>query len=595
MSLPTFQTLGAIPPPTTQAQSVAEDWLSAFSSAIDRNNVPAVLSLFIDDAWWRDLLSLTWDFRSFHGANEIGKFLEDRLSLSQLSSIKLSSPAPLLVTPDLDLGWVQALFTFETGVGFGTAVVRIVYLETGEWKAWALCTILEDLKCDRPEIDFNYPERVEYASMREREEQFLDADPTVIIVGAGQAGLGLAARLKAVGVSSLIVERNDRVGDQWRKDRYASLRLHAPVWRDHLPFFPFPEPPLWPVFTPGVKLGDFLEAYAKHLDLNVWTSTTIQDPQWEASSKTWTVTIPHEGKARIMKTRHIVWAIGLDGGVANMPKIDGMDTFQGNIVHSSQYSVPEPYKGKKVVVIGAGVSAHDICMDLARQGTDVTMIQRSSTYIMSVKNAIPAMNKQLYWKGSPPNEVSDVLSNSLPLKLVQQMSVRTTARIAEMDKHLLDGLHRVGFKTNMGLEDAGVFRLVLKRGGGWYTDVGASQLLISGRIKLHTSAISHLTPQGMVFADGTSLPADVIICATGYGRMSSTLAPVFGEEFARGLGEVWDWDAEGEINSVWRGSGREGFYTATNNLPGCRFWSKFLALQIKAMEAGLFGPRYSRS
>ncbi|KZT62289.1 FAD/NAD(P)-binding domain-containing protein [Calocera cornea HHB12733] len=597
MSLPTYTEIGCIPPPTTVPNDVVQHWIASFAGAIARVDVTSVVALFLNDGWWRDLLSMTWDFRTFHGCNNITQFLEDRLKISQLSAIKLASTvSPKLVTPYPDLGWIQAMFTFETAIGYANAVIRLVYLPSGEWKAFTLVTSLEMLKGAEPEIDFDYPTRQDYAAARQEEEQFLNEDPTVLIVGAGQSGLGVAARLKLLGVKSLIVERNERVGDQWRKIRYASLRIHDPVWRDQLPLMSMPEPPLWPVFTPGTKLGDWFESYVKLLDLNAWTSSMIRDPKYDPAAKEWTVTVVrNDGTSRTLKTKHIVWATGLNGGYPNMPDFVGVEDFKGPILHSSQFQQPASFAGKKVAVIGSGVSGHDICRDLALTGVDVTMIQRGSTYIMSVKNAIPLQYKELFWKGSPPTEVADLLYQSFPNPITALMSVRVTEKVAELDREMLDGLARVGFRTNMGIDGSGLFRLALKRGGGSYINVGASEMIIDGQIKLkNDSLVDSFTHDGIQFVDGSVLPADAVICATGYGNMHGVIEETFGGKVRSVLKpQFWDFDEEGEIHGIWRDSGHERFYIAYGNLPNARFYSKFLALQIKAMEMGVFGSRYS--
>ena len=114
------------------------------------------------------------------------------------------------------------------------------------------------------------------------------AVPSDKIIGAGQAGLTIAARLKMLDIKSLIVDREDRIGDNWRT-RYHQLVLHDPVWFDHLPYLPFPEN--WPVFTPKDKLGDWFESYVKLLELNAWTRTSITKAYWDESAGTWTIAL----------------------------------------------------------------------------------------------------------------------------------------------------------------------------------------------------------------------------------------------------------------------------------------------------------------
>jgi cation diffusion facilitator CzcD-associated flavoprotein CzcO len=102
-----------------------------------------------------------------------------------------------------------------------------------------------------------------------------------------------------LGIKTLIVDRENRVGDSWR-NRYHQLVLHDPVWFDHLPYIPFPES--WPVFTPKDKLGDWFESYVKLLELNVWTQTSIAQSSWDEAAGKWTISL-HRTKGEKIETR----------------------------------------------------------------------------------------------------------------------------------------------------------------------------------------------------------------------------------------------------------------------------------------------------
>src|SRR4029453_11105540 len=201
--------------------------------------------------------------------------------------------------------------------------------------------------------------------------------PYVVIIGGGQGGIVLGARLKRLGVPTIIVEQKARPGDSWRS-RYASLCLHDPVWYDHLPYIPFPDH--WPVFSPKDKIADWLEMYARVMELDYWGSTIARHAEYEERAGQWSVEVERDGAPVTLRPKHLVFATGVSG-LPELPSITGAETFQGDQFHSSQYTSGEPYRGKRAVVIGSNNSAHDICADLWEHGADVTMVQRSSTHV----------------------------------------------------------------------------------------------------------------------------------------------------------------------------------------------------------------------
>ena len=180
-------------------------------------------------------------------------------------------------------------------------------------------------------------------------------------------------------MSTLVVEKNNRVGDNWRS-RYRSLVLHDPVWYDHLPYMPFPAH--WPVFTPKDKLAGWLESYVDALELNVWTNTKVVGGDFDEGSGRWTVRIDRNGSERVLHPLHFVLATGMSG-VPSVPAIPGAETFAGRLCHSSAHSGGEGYAGKNAVVVGCCNSGHDIAQDFYEHGARVTIVQRSSTYVMS--------------------------------------------------------------------------------------------------------------------------------------------------------------------------------------------------------------------
>ncbi|OBZ79359.1 putative indole-3-pyruvate monooxygenase YUCCA8 [Grifola frondosa] len=591
-SLPTLDKLGVQSiPADLDVKKVASAWLQALSQHVSSNDIDGILDLFVDDPWWRDMLALTWEFRTFHGRAIVKKFLQDRLASSKFSSLKLVDA--LLETPYPDLAWIQGQFDFETDIGTGSGVFRLVPSSSGVWKGFTIYTNLESLKAFPesvgPRRNF-LPNHGKWKSGRDHEKEFVESDPQVLIIGGGQSGLDVAARLKNLNVPTLVVEKNARIGDQWRY-RYQALCLHDPVWYDHMPYLPFP--PTWPVYTPAQKLANWLEYYAEALELNVWTSSTVTHAE-QAADKKWIVTVQRgDGTERKFRVDHLIFAIGLGGGNPNIPNIPGQSEFQGQVLHSTEHKSARDHIGKKVVIIGASTSAHDIASDYVEHGVDVTMYQRDSVYVMSTKEGMPRMFGDIYWEDKYPVEVADRVNASIPIWIYKLLWQRITKDIAEADKATLDGLKKVGFKLNLGDDDAGFLTLAMRRGGGYYLDVGTSQLVIDGKIKLKSdSKLSRFTKTGLLFEDGSELPADVVLFATGFDSPALTIAKIVGEKVASQIKPLWGLNEEGELRTVWRDTGVPNLWFMMGNLSWCRFHSKHLALQIKAQQEGILGTRY---
>ncbi|KAL4064288.1 hypothetical protein V8B97DRAFT_1319745 [Scleroderma yunnanense] len=566
-------------------------------------DVTGILDLLIDDAFWRDMLALTWDFHTYEGRDNVKQFLTDQLLKFNLSAFKLCEDRVRLDRLYEDLVWIQGIFNFDTTVGHASGVFRLVPLADGSWKAHVVYTNLDDLKGFPEKIGplrNHEPNHGKWADMREREQEFLDKEPTVVIVGGGQSGLDVAARLKMLGINSLVVERNNRIGDNWR-NRYAALCLHDQVWYDHMPYLPFP--PSWPVYTPALKLADWFESYAQSLELNVWTSATVVSIEPGTKSKKWSVRVVRgNGRERIFEVNHVVFAMGFGNGQPRMPNIPGQDEFNGQVLHSSQHKLATDHLGKKVAVVGSCTSAHDLCSDYVDHGIDVMMVQRGPTYVMSAKVGVPTiLGGGLYKEDGPPIDLADRITASYPNHFARLLHQRATQDVAEADKDILDGLRKVGFKLTFGEDGSGLMPLIWNRLGGYYFDVGASQYIIDGKIKLKSDGpIAKFTRTGLFFEDGSTLDADVVLFATGYGDARENYLRLLPETLHDAVLPAWGLNEEGETYALWReigGRGPEGnklagLWSILGNLAMCRFHSKHMAMQIKAYEEGIFGERY---
>ncbi|KAF8653690.1 hypothetical protein AX16_003840 [Volvariella volvacea WC 439] len=594
--LPTLQKLGVTLPDDVNAVQVASKWLQDFSEVISTRRITTLSNLFLENALWRDLLALTWDFRCFDGLEKIRHFLTDRLEEADFKKLQLRNFVNFQ-KPFPDLAWIIGMFDFETRVGIGSGVFRLVPTLDGTWKAYTVFTNLEDLT--------GHPERIgsrrshsitpgyQWLENRRRETEFESSAPAVLIIGGGHCGLELAARLKALDVTSLVVESEARVGDKWRK-RYDALCLHWPVWYDHMPYIPFP--PSWPVYSPAPKIADWIESYAKTLELNVWTSSTVTQARQIEGGK-WSVNIRRGDSQRQLVVNHLVFATGLGDKHPRVPNIPEREEFEGETLHSSQYKRAQDYLGKKVVVIGAGNSGHDVAADLANHNVDVTMFQRSSTFVMNIDRHWKFLGGALYSEASPPTDIADRLFASMPHALqAGGMSQRATKAIEADYKDTLDGLRKAGFKLNSGINGTGILLLLKQKGGGHYFDIGASQLIIDGKIKIKSDAqISAFTKSGLAFDDVSTLDADVVIFATGLGDLKQPIKKICGDVVAEQTNPLWGINDEGEFNGWYRELGLPGLWFIAGPLQLARFHSKHVALQIKAKEENLFGTRYTLS
>jgi len=383
---------------TTESQAVLT-WIASFGAALDSNTNADYEALFESDAYWRNVLALGWSINTVSGASAIAKDLATNAAQSRLSEVRIdtdATPPRRVVRAGVDC--IEAFICFQTRTGTGKGVVRFKCDESGNAsspglsnKAWTLLTALQELKGFEESVGANRPtgqvhsrdfQGPNWLDRRQHTAAFSDREPAVLVVGAGQAGLSIAARLTQLGVDTLVIEKNERVGDNWR-NRYHALTLHNQVYANHLPYMPFP--PNWPVYIPKDKLANWLEAYAEAMELNVWTNTALLESHYDETEQCWNATIQSDSEqSRLLKPRHIVMATSVSG-LPNLPVIAGLDNYNGDVVHASAYRDGLDHKGKSALVIGMGTSGHDIAQDLASNGADVTMVQRGSTMIVNVE------------------------------------------------------------------------------------------------------------------------------------------------------------------------------------------------------------------
>ena len=581
-----------------------EALLQRFGAALERGDTAAAAECFEPAGYWRDLVSFTWNIATLEGASAILTMLNTQLDLVKPTGFVIAAGEMAEDAGDFQQAWI----TFETATGRGHGHIR-----TRNGKIWTLLTTLKELKGHEEHYGQTRPkgadhgaasDRKSWSEKREAEAADLGitTQPYVVIIGGGQGGIALAARLRQLDVPTIVIEKNARAGDSWR-NRYKSLCLHDPVWYDHLPYLPFP--PNWPVFTPKDKLGDWLEMYTRVMELNYWSGTTATRAAYDAATGEWTVHVTRDGKDMVLRPKHLVLATGMSAK-ANMPVFAGQDIFAGAQQHSSQHPGPDAYRGKKVVVIGSNNSSHDICAALWEGGADVTMVQRSTTHIVRsdplMKHGLGALYSEEALAAGMTTAKADLTFASIPYAVLPTFQKPIYDAIRTEDAAFYTGLSDAGFMLDFGDDDTGLFMKYLRRGSGYYIDVGASQLIIDGRITLKSgSDVSHLTATSVVLRDGTDLPADLVIYATGYGSMNGWAAELISQDVADTVGKCWGLGSgttkdpgpwEGELRNMWKPTQQDALWFHGGNLHQSRHYSQFLSLQLKARQAGIATPVY---
>ncbi|GAA2804993.1 NAD(P)/FAD-dependent oxidoreductase [Saccharopolyspora taberi] len=591
---------------TLSADERARAWFTSFEDALRARDVDRATAHFAATSFWRDLIAFSWNITTVENPDGVTDLLTATLDRTAPSGFELSEPAE-----EAD-AVLTAWFTFETGVGRGRGLVRLRD-EDGELRAWTLLTTLYELKGHEEPRHERRPMGAQHGVDKQRqtwlEQRRQEADslgtstqPHVLVIGGGQGGIALGARLRQLGVPSLVIDKHPRPGDQWR-NRYKSLCLHDPVWYDHLPYLKFPEN--WPVFAPKDKIADWLESYVKVMEVPYWSSTTAKAASYDADEGEWTVEVDRDGETITLRPRELVLATGMSGK-PNVPVLPGQDLFQGEQHHSSAHPGPDAYAGKRCVVIGSNNSAFDICGALYEHDADVTMVQRSSTHIVKSDTLMDIGLGDLYSEraiaAGVTTEKADLIFASLPYRIMHEFQIPLYEQMRERDAEFYDRLERAGFLHDWGDDGSGLFMKYLRRGSGYYIDVGAADLITDGRVKLARGQVDHLTEDAVVLADGTELPADLVVYATGYGSMNGWAAELISQEVADTVGKVWGLGSdttkdpgpwEGEQRNMWKPTQQEGLWFHGGNLHQSRHYSLYLALQLKARYERIPTPVYN--
>ncbi|MEL7471569.1 MAG: NAD(P)/FAD-dependent oxidoreductase [Pseudomonadota bacterium] len=564
----------------TDAHNLVQNWLDRFATARDTGDVR---QLFAEDCHWRDLVALTGEIGTISGP-EGPDHLAKCLTAANAARMTLH---PNMVAPQqasrAGVDVIEAAIAFDTDKASCTGILRL----HPDGRAWTLSTAIDALRVPERPPEPAYAKDVRapnWLDNRDAERAFADRDPAVLVVGGGHAGLTIAARMREHGIDTLVVDREKRIGDNWRL-RYHNLKLHNQIGVNHMPYLPFPK--TWPRYIPKDMIANWLEAYVEIMEINFWTETNFDGADWDEANQRWNARLTlADGSTREMHPHHIVMAASVSA-VKKLPDIPSLANFEGITVHSSEFEIGSEWTNKPVMVLGTGTSSHDISQHLHAHGAKVTMVQRSPTMVVNVEPSA-----QLYdglylgdWDTGPTLDERDLLNASFALDLIKRSHQILTDEVKQIDRETLEGLERAGFELDYGEDNTGWPMKYRTRGGGYYFNIGCSELIIDGEIDLiQHRDIDAYTPTGVRMKDGTERPAELVVMATGYEGQGALIRQWFGQEISDRAGQVWGFREDGEMANMWTRTGQPGLWFTAGAFSQCRIYSKYLGFQIALDE-----------
>ncbi|KAI0423091.1 hypothetical protein F5X98DRAFT_382412 [Xylaria grammica] len=598
--------------PAIQAKVVL-DALNAALASHDTKKLAGLL--FEEQAFWKDIAALTNHLRTFTTPGVIAAALLQMRAARQIeNAIELvGDPRFVVISPvTMFLNCAISFRTRSPALGcLGTMLLFPVKANTDDgpisWKIWVLTTWAETLLL--------HPEDEKLLLSPGRDLDKLETMETdVFILGAGSAGLMTAARLKTLGVESIIADRNARVGDNWSQ-RYDNLRIHVPTASCELPYSYYRKELQNPYLLTRHDVAEHSRQYAENFHLNVILSAKVQSTVYHTLEKRWTVIldIANGSETKTIICKHFIQATGWGAGGPHVPAIPGKDLYKGYSVHTMSYKNAQLLAKdgvKSVAVIGSANTAFDIIQDCHTAGLETTMVVRSPTYIVPFEHITDPRGFGAYT--ILPLDAADKLLNTMPEALGGPVAQTLLAHLASQEPGRYLALSRAGFPVfDSSDPSASLQHNLLERGGGHYVDIGGTKLISEGKVAVrgNVEPIAY-TNAGLRLSDGSELIADAVIWATGFADFNNekTAPKVLGAatyqqtndkniltpvEIAARLDACWGVDAEGEVRGMGKRHLRmENYWVMGGAFTHQRWWSRHIAQQIKLALEGSLPPAY---
>ncbi|OHE97143.1 hypothetical protein CORC01_07584 [Colletotrichum orchidophilum] len=601
---------------------IALDLIKEFNAALKANDAAAVESCFFaEQAYWKDQLAFTYHLRTFQQAGVIASNLIETKCLRGLDQFRLDGVASFApVTPSLQ--FIDCNFTFQTVSPAAICHGKLLLLpikshrrnvDSVTWKIWLLSTRL---------VDYTFhPENLSLLRGPAKQLGILDQLETdVIIIGGGNSAVSVAARLKALGVESVMLDRNPTPGDNWAL-RYHAMKFHIPTVICNMAYLEYAKELQFPHFLTREELANQVQRYVATFNLNIINSVKIKSTTYDQVNKVYTVTFMTPTGPRVAVAKHIVQATGIGSQKPHMPLMSDPQLYKGVSLHSTAYRSAKDLKMlgvKSALVIGSANTAFDILEDCHAAGLKTTMVVRSPTFVFPVAYICdPAAHGNYEKLGVEADKDSMALPTNIDAHLVRGHFFQSASQ--EPDRYA--ALAKSGFPVIDGRSPESCLLVNLfEKGGGHYLDVGGTALLSDGKagVKANVEPVA-FTSTGLRFSDGSTLDADAVVWCTGFADrdVRKSAAEILGaspmdemntlsgdggcgssgslgpREIAARLDATWGVDAEGEVRGMWKRQLRLDYYWIMGGDTRVQRWhSRTLALQIKAELAGVLPPAY---
>ncbi|PNS16688.1 hypothetical protein CAC42_4652 [Sphaceloma murrayae] len=535
-------------------------------------------------AVWRDFLSLTDYFRTLSSAKTIGNSYSKLAAERHAGEFKPLEKYNSTIRLGNTVSWIDIGFAFKTHgkLTGNNAGVASVVPDRGHplgWKIWMLRTWLENFEGHGHPDEYqpSFQNGVPLQGARSHTEH-----PTydAIIVGAGQAGLSCAGRLKVLGCSYVVMEKNDHVGENWTK-RYDSLRWHTSKEYGNLPFDRTFLPDDDYMLTTKM-IGSGFERWVKRFDIDVRLRTRVQTATWNDQARRWTVITDGPDGQQSMYARNLVLACGAYANAPVSPVWPNRELFKGTAMHSIDYKSAKPWAGKRGVVIGTANTGHDVADDMFQAGFEsVTMVQRGRTFVFPAEWLHAAQDRTYNMDMSAAD--ADRLGVTYPNKIMREMTNWHVFKSIDESPDRFDALERAGFKLD---RKGDIYDNLYNRFGGHYVDIGTSARISNGEIKMVGEAVKEWTANGLRFEDGTEIEADLVVLCTGFEHDFRKVARGIIGDAADEMDDCFGIDGEGEVRGAFKFAGHPGLIYTGGDIRQCRWFGRFIALQIQAEKLG---------